>query len=114
MQDIIRYSTALLMGVAFASFYFGGLWLTVQRIPLARRPWLWYLGSLLMRTAVVLGGFYVVLTQIGLPQLGVCLAGFIVARCALVYRLGSCVSGEPAIARAAAVEKAPTMDRAAS
>lgn len=114
MQDIIRYSTALLIGVGLACVYFGGLWLTVRRIPFARRPWLLYFASLFLRTAVLLGGFYVVLTRGGLPQLVACLVGFTVARCVLVYRLGSHTSVPPAIDRMPAVEQATTADRAAS
>ncbi|MBK9170821.1 MAG: ATP synthase subunit I [Bryobacterales bacterium] len=46
----------LLLGV----FFFGGLWWTVRWGVLSKRPALWFLGSLVVRTGIVLAGMYFV------------------------------------------------------
>jgi len=38
--------------------FFGGLWWTVQRAMSSPRVALWFFGSLFLRTAIVLAGFY--------------------------------------------------------
>jgi len=66
-------------GVVLGMIFFGGLWWTVRRGITARRPALWFFGSLLARLGVVVAGFYFV----GAGQwqrLLPCLVGFIVAR----------------------------------
>ena len=45
-------------GLALGVVFFGGLWWTVRRGVASRRPALWFFGSLLLRTGIVLGGFY--------------------------------------------------------
>lgn len=75
-------SMILLAGVAGAAlglFFFGGLWWTVRRGITARQPALWFLGSMLLRTAATAAGFYVICQGHWDRALG-CLAGFIVAR----------------------------------
>lgn len=48
----------LLAGVVLGALFFGGLWWTVQRAASVRWVGLWFFSSLLLRTATVLGGFY--------------------------------------------------------
>jgi len=76
---------ALLAGIGLGLFYFGGLWLTVQRLPTIRHPALLMLGSFLMRTLVALLGFYVVMNG-SWARLLVCLAGFLAIRTLLASR----------------------------
>lgn len=74
--------TLLLSGVAggfLGAIFFGGLWWTVRRGLSSARPALWFLVSLLLRTAIVLGGLYLVANQ-NLGRLLVCLLGFVIAR----------------------------------
>jgi len=47
-------------GVLLGVLFFGGLWWTVQRGLASRRPALWFVGSFVLRTSVVLAGMYVV------------------------------------------------------
>lgn len=76
---------ALLMGVALGAVFFGGLWWTVQRGAISATPARWFVGSLVLRVALVMGGFYVV--GAGQPvRLGLCLLGFLLAR-AIVMRI---------------------------
>jgi len=66
-------------GTLLGVFFFGGLWWTVRRGLAAKRPALWFLGSLLLRTAIVLAGIYLV-SGGRWDGLLACLAGFVVAR----------------------------------
>jgi F1F0 ATPase subunit 2 len=67
-------------------FYFGGLWLTVRRLPGSRTPELLILGSFVGRLAVTLAGFYLVMGG-RWERLLACLAGFLITRTFLLYRL---------------------------
>ena len=54
----LRLLSSLLIGVLLGAVFFGGLWWTVQRAMSSDRVALWLFGSLFLRTAIVLGGFY--------------------------------------------------------
>ena len=69
--------------VRFSSAAFGG---RSRRVLTSERPALWFLGSLLLRTGVILAGFYFV-SQGHWSRLGACLLGFVVARVIVVKRL---------------------------
>jgi F1F0 ATPase subunit 2 len=64
-------------------FYFGGLWLTVKRLPFSARPALLTLCSYLGRLIVTLSGFYVVMAGSWELLLAV-VSGFMVMRIILV------------------------------
>ena len=70
---------SLLVGVLLGGFYFGGLWLTVRRLPDSATAGLWLLGSFVLRTAVVLFGFFVV-SDGRWERIVACLVGFLLAR----------------------------------
>lgn len=81
---LVVWSGALLSGCALGAVFFGGLWWTVRRGAMSPTPARWFIGSLVLRTATVLAGFYAV--GAGQPALmGLCLLGFLVAR-AVVLR----------------------------
>jgi F1F0 ATPase subunit 2 len=71
----ISISTGILLG----TFFFGGLWLTVQKGMVAKNPALLFLTSFFIRTAVVLTGFYFIIRG-DWTNILFCLAGFLVAR----------------------------------
>lgn len=81
-------------GAGLGGLYFGGLWFTVQRIPAVRRPRLLLVGSFLVRTAVVLAGFYAVIRFAAMQWEGIAAAflGFVIARFVLVRRWRPSVS----------------------
>ena len=85
-----RSLPALLLG----AFFFGGLWWTVQKGVTSEMPALWFLGSLLLRTGVILAGFYFV-SQGHWSRLVVCLLGFLIARVIVVKRLTRAPAEEP-------------------
>lgn len=77
--EIFNWILALLTGVLLGGFFFGGLWYTIQKGLTAKYPALWFLGSILVRTTVVLAGFYFV-SGGQWQRMVAALIGFIVAR----------------------------------
>ncbi len=87
MHQLITLFLAFVAGLAVGLFYFGGLWLTVQRLPQAKHPGLLTLMSLIIRLGVTLLVFYLVMAG-RWERLLVCLAGFLLVRLVLVRRWG--------------------------
>ncbi len=86
MNDLLALTLALIAGALLGVFFFGGLWWTVQKGVASERPALWFLGSLLLRTAVTLAGFYYI-SRGHWSSLGMCLLGFLIARVIVVKQL---------------------------
>lgn len=70
---------AFFAGSILGFFFFGGLWWTVQKGTTTKYPALLFLGSILVRTAVVLAGFFWIAGD-HFGRLLACLLGFIVTR----------------------------------
>jgi F1F0 ATPase subunit 2 len=79
MADYWHWALVFAAGLLLGGVFFGGLWWTVQQGLASKRPALLFLVSLLLRTGVVLGGFYVLGGDDWL-RLVVCLLGFVCAR----------------------------------
>ena len=79
MIEILFMILTFIAGIALGILFFYGLWLTVKKAVTAKTPALWFLGSSLIRTAIILGGFYYI-SQGDWQRLLVCLLGFITAR----------------------------------
>jgi F1F0 ATPase subunit 2 len=94
MSEHLDLALALFAGALFGVVFFGGLWWTVQKGVSSERPALWFLGSLLLRTALILAGFYVV-AQGHWSRLVACLLGFLIARVIVVKRLTRAPLEEP-------------------
>jgi F1F0 ATPase subunit 2 len=92
MNEILSLALALVTGVFIGAIYFGGLWWTIQKGSLSKRPAIWFLGSLLLRTSIALTGFYLI-ARGHWENLIVCLLGFVIARL-IVTRLTR-VAGKP-------------------
>jgi len=86
MNDIPALVLGLLAGAVLGAFFFGGLWWTVQKGVTSDVPALWFFGSLLLRTGIVLVGFYL-LSQGHWSRLVACLIGFLIARVFVMKRL---------------------------
>jgi F1F0 ATPase subunit 2 len=84
--DALLLALALLVGAGLGLFFFGGLWLTLRRLPTARRPALLVFGSLFIRLIVTVFGFYLVMGG-SWERLIACMVGFILMRLFLVRRL---------------------------
>jgi F1F0 ATPase subunit 2 len=79
MNEVFRLISALGAGLLLGAFFFGGLWWTVQKGLSARRPALWFLGSMMLRTGIAIAGFY--LASGGhWERLLMCLLGFFIMR----------------------------------
>jgi F1F0 ATPase subunit 2 len=105
MNETVSLVLAAIAGLLLGGIFFGGLWWTVRKGLTAKQPALWFLGSLVLRTSIVLLGFYFV----GGGQwqrLLACLLGFMLAR-VLVIRLT-----EPPLAVPAAGAIPPEANRA--
>jgi F1F0 ATPase subunit 2 len=85
MNETVILVLAGSAGVLLGVFFFGGLWWTVRRGLSSKRPASLFLGSLLLRTSIILAGFYFV-SGGHWDRLLACLLGFVIARF-LVTRL---------------------------
>ena len=79
MNNFLILALALVAGILLGAIFFGGLWWTVLKGVAAKNAALWFLGSLLLRMAIVLAGFYFV-GRGDWQRLVTCLLGFIIAR----------------------------------
>ena len=85
MNETVMLVLAGGAGVLLGAIFFGGLWWTVRKGVSSQRPALWFLGSMLVRTGIVVVGFYVV-SDGRWQRLVAGLLGFVIARL-LVTRL---------------------------
>ena len=85
MNEPTTLTLALAAGLLLGAIFFGGLWWTIRRAVSSRRPGAWFVGSLLTRMAVCVGGFFLV-ARGDWRRLLACLLGFLIARI-LVVRL---------------------------
>jgi F1F0 ATPase subunit 2 len=79
MNEVLNLVLPLVMGLSLGAIFFGGLWWTVRMAFSSQWAALWFFGSLLLRTSVVLVGFYFI-ARGPWERLPVCLVGFVVAR----------------------------------
>lgn len=88
MNELLLPALVLLAGILLGAIFFGGLWWTVQKGVTARQPALWFSASLLLRTGIVLAGFYLV-SGADWKRLLLCLLGFVIARFAVIRLTGT-------------------------
>lgn len=77
---------SLVIGFIAGLFFFGALYWTVRRIPHVQRPGLLLVVSFVVRTAAVLGIFYLVMDS-SWQRLVAAVLGFILARSVLVHKV---------------------------
>jgi len=82
MNDLMPLTLAALGGAALGAAFYGGLYWTIRRGIRSTTPALWFSGSLLLRTALVLVGFYAI-SGGDWRRLVACLPGFLLARVAV-------------------------------
>ncbi|HSQ40036.1 MAG TPA: ATP synthase subunit I [Anaerolineales bacterium] len=88
MNETATLVLPLVAGVLLGAMFFGGLWWTVRKGISSKRPALWVLGSLLLRTGIVLAGFYLIAGG-QWERLLACLLGFVIARFIVTLRVRS-------------------------
>lgn len=79
MIEPVFLAFALLAGGALGLFFFGGLWWTIRCGLASTIPALWFLGSLVVRTGVLLLGFWLV-SQGHWDRALACAVGFAMGR----------------------------------
>ena len=94
MLDSLHVLDALFLGMGLGVIYFGGLWLTVQRLLSSRWPALMTLGSYYARASIALVGFYLVMDG-RLDRLLVSMAGFLLIRIFCVRMLSPAGANPP-------------------
>ena len=82
MNDLLPLALAALGGAALGAVFYGGLYWTIRRGIRSSTPALWFSGSLLLRTALVLVGLYAI-SGGDWRRLLACLPGFLLARVAV-------------------------------
>jgi F1F0 ATPase subunit 2 len=97
MNDLLSLLPALISGVVLGAFFFGGLWWTVRKLITAKHVALLFLGSMLLRTAIVVLGFYFMLGD-DWHKLVAGLLGFVIARI-IVTRLTRVASPDNSVAK---------------
>ncbi len=86
MGPLVPLALAWAAGIGLGLFYFGGLWLTVRQLPTCRWPVPMVMASFVLRTAVVVLGFYAVMGG-HWERVLACLVGFAMVRLFMVSRL---------------------------
>lgn len=99
MNESVVLALAFMTGVLLGAVFFGGLWWTIRKGVSSKQPALWFLGSVLLRTAIALAGFYFI-ARGHWDRLLVCLLGFVAARL-LVTRLTRAAEEPAPLARTA-------------
>ena len=82
MNEAVGLVLALAAGIALGAIFFGGLWWTIRKGVATKKtalPALLFIASLLLRTGIVLAGFYWIAGG-HWERLTACLAGFVMAR----------------------------------
>jgi F1F0 ATPase subunit 2 len=79
MTDAVVFALALLAGLALGAMFFGGLYWTIRQAMSSKRPALWFVASVALRTSSALAGFYLV-GHDHWQRLLACLLGFFLAR----------------------------------
>lgn len=79
MNEVLPLLLVIVVGFFLGVLFFGGLWWTVHKRLSSTRPAQWFIGSLVLRTTIVLAGLYFV-GRDDWQKLMFCLLGFIIAR----------------------------------
>src|SRR5580693_3890045 len=79
MNETVTWAIAWMAGLLLGAIFFGGLWWTIRKGVSSKQPALWLFGSLLLRMAIALAGFFFVGRE-HWQRLVVCLLGFVMAR----------------------------------
>ena len=84
MSELIRWSLGMGLGTVAALLYFGGLWITVRKLPMAQHPLRRYAVSLLLRMSI-LGIAFACLLRGSWQQTVAAATAFLLVRLAIVF-----------------------------
>lgn len=83
MSDIMAVTFSFGAGLLLGAMFYGGLWWTVRKGLTSQYAGWWFSVSLWLRFGMAVSGFYLV-AQGDWKRLLICLAGFLVARVAVI------------------------------
>jgi F1F0 ATPase subunit 2 len=86
MNSITAIIASGAAGVLLGLLFFEGLWITIRNLQSVRHPAVLMLGSMLLRFAIVLGGFYLLARYGGWTHLLAAAAGLTLVRILLLRR----------------------------
>ncbi len=87
MSDLLEVGLALFVGALLGVFFFGGLWWTIRKGIASKWVAVWFIGSLLIRTMIVMAVFYFV-SQHHWSRFAACAVGFLLTRIVIVNSVG--------------------------
>lgn len=85
-MPLMELTMGFAAGAALGGLFFGGLWLTVRRLPSTSTPALLALGSYVVRLAGLGLGLYAIVRLGGAPALLAAVVGLLVSRQVLIAR----------------------------
>lgn len=88
MSEPVQFAMGFLGGLLMGLFFFGGLWLSVKRLPDSRNPLLVMFVSFLLRLAVLVLCFYTLARCGGWIAVLGAVPGLLLMRMTLVRRFG--------------------------
>ncbi|MBK5270802.1 MAG: ATP synthase subunit I [Bacteroidia bacterium] len=84
MNEVLYRILVFIAGLVLGTLFFGGLWFTVKKSVISKRPALWIFSSFFLRIGLTLIGFYFIAAG-SWQRLLICLLGFIAARFVVVH-----------------------------
>ncbi len=90
MNSLFLLPITFALGVLLGNLYFRGLWMTVQQLPTTENPIVLTLGSFLVRLAIAIAGFGLVLAiakEYPLWHLAICVGAFIWVRNRIIHKI---------------------------
>jgi F1F0 ATPase subunit 2 len=99
MTGLWTWIWPLVLGLVLGWLFFGGLWLSLKRLPRVRHPGLWTLGSFFLRLGVAGVGFYLTARFASWQGVLLCLAGFLVMHVLVTRWLGIADTGHGRIGK---------------
>ena len=84
IHETLTLILVFVTGSFLGAIFFGGLWWTIRKGVLSKHPVLWFFGSLLLRTGIVLTGFYFI-ARGHWERILLCLLGFVTARLIVMW-----------------------------
>jgi F1F0 ATPase subunit 2 len=99
MNEFLHLLLALLEGALLGVFFFAGLWWTVRQLNSSKHVALLFLTSMLLRTSVVILGFYFILGD-NWQRLLAGLLGFVIARIMITRLTRSADQSKPLLRKA--------------
>jgi len=84
MSEALTLILAWMTGLLLGGIFFGGLWWTVRRGVVSKRPAILFMSSFMLRMSIAVSGFLLV-GRGDWKRLMLCLVGFVMARLIVIW-----------------------------